>query len=288
MLFRSLAEHLDALRGFAPDGAIDMRAMTEAEARAALAVLGDLVPRAVLVSSVDVYRAYGRLHGSEPGPPEPAPFAEDAPLRETLYPYRGQGRGGMYEEYDKIPIERLFLDDPRIASTVTRLPAVYGPGDRQHRLWPWLRRMDDGRAAIPVEAAMAGWRWHSSYVEDIAAGIVLALESDAAIRRVYNVATEEALPLADWIRAIGRVAGWNGEVVIVPDGALGAAAPMRVQTLQDMAADTRRIRADLGYRELVDFDEGLRRTIAWERANPPVPDAPPDYAAEDAALAAAR
>ncbi len=283
-----LAEFEDALRGFAPDGAIDMRAMTEAEARTALTVLGTLVSRAVLVSSVDVYRAYGRLHGSEPGPPEPAPFAEDAPLREKLYPYRGQGRGAMYEDYDKIPVERLYLDGSRVASTVTRLPAVYGPGDRQHRLWPWLRRMDDGRAAIPIEASMARLRWHQSYVEDIAGGIVLALESDAAIRRVYNVATSEALPLAEWVRAVGRVAGWSGEVVIVPDGSLGAAAAMRVGTPQDMAADTRRIRAELGYRELVDFEEGLRRTIGWERAHPPVPDNPPDYAAEDAALAAAR
>jgi hypothetical protein len=36
----------------------------------------------------------------------------------------------------------------------------------------------------------------------------------------------------------------------------------------------------------VDVDTAIRRTIAWERANPPaVPLAPIDYDAEDAAIA---
>jgi dTDP-D-glucose 4,6-dehydratase len=55
----------------------------------------------------------------------------------------------------------------------------------------------------------------------------------------------------------------------------------------DLFVDTGRIRRELGYREVVAFDEALRRTVAWERANPPseVDPARFDYAAEDAALA---
>jgi nucleoside-diphosphate-sugar epimerase len=33
-----------------------------------------------------------------------------------------------------------------------------------------------------------------------------------------------------------------------------------------LAIDTSRIRAELGYREIVPREEGLRRTIEWERA----------------------
>ena len=33
--------------------------------------------------------------------------------------------------------------------------------------------------------------------------------------------------------------------------------------------DTSRIRRELGFAEQVPFDEALRRTIEWERANPP-------------------
>jgi dTDP-D-glucose 4,6-dehydratase len=31
-----------------------------------------------------------------------------------------------------------------------------------------------------------------------------------------------------------------------------------------------RLRQELGYQEIIPLDEALRRTIAWERANPPV------------------
>jgi len=55
---------------------------------------------------------------------------------------------------------------------------------------------------------------------------------------------------------------------------------------QHWVADTSRIRAELGYAEPVSRAEALRRTIEWERANPPAYDpAQFDYAAEDAALA---
>jgi nucleoside-diphosphate-sugar epimerase len=35
--------------------------------------------------------------------------------------------------------------------TILRLPALYGPGDKRHRLFPYLKRMDDVRPAILVE-----------------------------------------------------------------------------------------------------------------------------------------
>jgi len=47
-----------------------------------------------------------------------------------------------------------------------------------------------------------------------------------------------------------------------------------------------RIRKELGYSELLPRDEAIRRTIEWERANPPAaPTAQFNYAAEDDALA---
>ena len=53
-----------------------------------------------------------------------------------------------------------------------------------------------------------------------------------------------------------------------------------------MVASSDRIRKELGYRELLPREEAIRRTIEWERANPPAqPLAQFDYPAEDAALA---
>jgi hypothetical protein len=57
---------------------------------------------------------------------------------------------------------------------------------------------------------------------------------------------------------------------------------------QHWEVDSSRIRRELGYREPVSIDEGIRHTIEWERANPINPGEfnphPFDYAAEDAAL----
>jgi hypothetical protein len=40
--------------------------------------------RVVAISSQDVYLAYGRLTGLEPGPAEPVPLTEHSPLRTRL------------------------------------------------------------------------------------------------------------------------------------------------------------------------------------------------------------
>ena len=54
---------------------------------------------------------------------------------------------------------------------------------------------------------------------------------------------------------------------------------------QDLSLDTARIRHELGYAEVTPREEALRRTITWERANPPQFDpAQFDYAAEDLVL----
>lgn len=280
------------LAAFAPDVALDMRALTERDAATVGRALAGIARRRVVLSSQDVYRAYGRLIGTEPGPPDPVPLAEDAPLRERLYPYRGKdlGAGPGFDDYDKILVERDALNTPGLPGTVLRLPMVYGPGDEQHRTFEYLRRMDDGRRVIPLESGFAGWRWTSGYVEDVAHALALAVERDAAAGRVYNVGEEIAPPRAEWVRRIGGAAGWRGEVAELGRALLPPALVPDLDTAQDLVSDSTRIRAELGYRETVPPDEALRRTVAWERAHPPAALDPArfDYAAEDAALAAHR
>jgi hypothetical protein len=56
---------------------------------------------------------------------------------------------------------------------------------------------------------------------------------------------------------------------------------------QHWTASSARIRRELGYKEAVAIEEAIRRTIRWERENPPAAAflAQFDYAAEDAAVA---
>lgn len=285
----TLGDYREDLRGAAPEVVVDMIPLREADARAVLDAFAGIARRIVAISSQDVYRAYGRLIGTEPGEPLPVPFDEDAPLRECLYPYRREERPPADEtqrrlwEYDKIPVEQAVLGDPAMAGTVLRLPMVYGPGDGQHRLYEHLRRMQDGRPCILLGERIANWRWTRGYVEDVAAAIALATTDERAAGRVYNVG-DESLTMAEWVRLVGHAADWRGEVRVVPEARLPESMRTDMDERQLMVASSERIRRELGWREIVPRREGLLRTIAWELRNPPPGATPPDYAAEDAAL----
>jgi nucleoside-diphosphate-sugar epimerase len=239
------------------------------------------------LSSQDVYRAYGVMIGIEDGPIDPLPLSEEAPLRETLYPYRNQvtPEHRLYH-YDKIKVEAVYAEGGDLPGTILRLPMVYGPGDYQHRIFSYLKRMDDGRSAIILEEGIARWRWTKGYVEDIASAIVLAVTENQTIGRIYNIGAPEAICEADWVRAIGRAAGWTGEIVTLPNEALPEQLQTRFNTDQQLVIDTNLIRAELGYKENFSHEEALRRTIAWERLYPPDEIDPKkfDYSAEDALL----
>ncbi len=285
----------DEFARLAPEVVLDMRPMTEAEARLTVATFTGIARRSVTISSGDVYRAYGRLIATEPGPLEAMPLTEDAPLRERLFPYRGATPRAAddpqrwTDDYDKIPVERVVLGEPSLPGTVLRLPAVYGPRDGQHRLFEHLKRMDDGRPAILLDERLAAWRWMRGYVENIAEAIALAVSDDRAAGRVYNVAEEVALSESEWARRIGEAAAWHGAIVALPRERLPRHLLPDLDPAQDLTFDSSRIRAELGYREPVPLDDALRRAVEWERANPPAEfDAAKfDYAAEDAALASA-
>lgn len=276
--FARFDDYVETLRGLAPEVVLDVRPVREEDAARVRAFRG-VARRAVALSSQDVYRAFGRLWRTEPGPPDPVPLTEDSPLREKL------SNAGL--DYNKTGVERALAADPELPCTILRLPATHGPGDYRHRFHEHLKRMDDRRPAILLDARFAAWRWARGYVEDAAHAVALAVADERAAGRVYNVNYAETLTEAEWVREIARVVGWEGEVVAAPPEQLPE--QMRLDAFdftQQYEVDSTRIRRELGYTEIVPFDEALRRTIEWERANPPEnPDANGfDYDAEDAVL----
>jgi nucleoside-diphosphate-sugar epimerase len=263
------------LERLAPDVVIDVVPYTEAQAQDLVQAFDGIAGRIVAVSSADVYRNYDGLCGETTVPPDPTPLAEDAPLREKLYPYRGHDIEFRYrEEYDKILVEREVLNQGNLPGTIIRLPAVYGPGDRQHRLRQHLRQMDAGQSEILLDERQAGWRWTRGYVEDVAAGIALAVMHSRAAGRVYNVGEAQALTEREWIERIGDVAGWSGRVIDLPFEQVPDDLKQPFDWRYELAIDTGRIREELGYREKRSQSEALASTIEWERAHP-------GYAAQD-------
>ena len=74
-----LVDHRNDFRRFGPEVVVDMIAYTEEDARGLVGAFRGIARRIVVLSSGDVYRAYGRAIGTEPGPVEPTPLAEGAP-----------------------------------------------------------------------------------------------------------------------------------------------------------------------------------------------------------------
>lgn len=289
-----LADSREQIRQFLPDVIVDLVLSSGEQARQLMTVSRELTHRVVAISSMDVYRAWGVLHGVEPGDLQPLPLTEDSQLRSVrqLYPPETiKMMQGIFtwvdESYDKIAVEESIMNDARLPGTVLRLPMVYGPGDPLHRWFPLLKRIADGRSSILIADDFAAWRGPRGYVENVAHAIALAATSDRAAGRIYNICAEPSLPELEWQRRIATQANWPGKFIVLPRSQTPKHLVLPGNAAQHVVASSERIRAELGYEEAVEIDEAIRRTIDWEQKNPPSTINPQqfDYSAEDAALA---
>lgn len=279
-----LSDVVEEFRRFGPNVVLDMILFTERQAHELVNGLRGMVERLVVVSSADVYRNYDGFRLKPTAQPDPGPLDEDAPLRETRYPYRGYGLSFEHaDDYDKILVEQVVLGQPDLPATVLRLPAVYGPGDKGYRLRPYIQRMADGRRAILLTDDQARWRWTRDYVGNVAAAIALAVTDSRAAGRVYNVGENPTPTEREWVERIGAAAGWHGKVVTVPSDELPTHLRQPLDWRYDLHTSTVRIRSELGYAEPVSPHDVWERTFAWERAHLHEVNRP-DYSVEDTVL----
>jgi nucleoside-diphosphate-sugar epimerase len=280
---RPIGNKASELQQVAPEVVLDMVPMIEQDAREVMNIFRGMAHRVVALSSQDVYQAFGRVNKKEAGPVDPRIITEDSPLRENLYPFRGEqpriedASRKWTDDYDKILVERVMLSDSALPGTILRLPMVYGPHDYQHRTFAFLKRMDDGRPAILLDELEAQWKWSHGYVENVADAIALAVTDERAAGRIYNVAEPITFTMEEWVREIGKVAGWQERIVCAPRGTLPEPLRWGINAEQHIVVDSSRIRQELGYRERIDIDEAHRRTIEWERAHPPAKSDPQEF-----------
>jgi nucleoside-diphosphate-sugar epimerase len=287
-----LQDHQPEFRRQHFDVVVDFVLSSGRQAQQFMDTFRGIARRAVALSSMDVYRAWGVFYKTEQCALQELPLTEDSDLRTSRVTYppealkRAQAVYGWLDaEYDKIPVEQAVLSDPKLPGTILRLPMIYGPGDPLHRFHPVLKRIDDGRKQIIFANDVAPLRTPRGYVEDVAAAIVLAATSPQAAGRIYNVCETESFGELDWARKIAAATHWQGKFVVLPHDSTPKHLLWPGNTAQHVVASSERIRKELGYRELLPREEAIRRTIEWERANPAeTPLAQFDYAAEDEAL----
>lgn len=224
---------------FKPDTVIHTFAMGEADAKAMIAAFSGRTDRLVMLSSGDVYRAYGRFIGLEPGPVEQGLLSEESPLRTILYPYRenAKSKDSLEYWYEKILAEKTIMSCPDLPATVLRLPKVYGAGNNQDL------------ATIYANRHQPNWRWTHGYVENVASAIVLAAVCPQATGRIYNVGEQPTPTIAERL-------GW------MPPSSIEAVPNHHFNYAQDIAYDTTRIRKELGYHEIVPEKEAVLKTLS--------------------------
>ena len=285
------------LNRFAPDVIIDLTLSSAPQVEELMEIFRSATQRLVMLSSMDVYRAVGITHGTETGPLQELPLTEDSELRRTLHPYPPENMqilrktfAWVTDDYDKIPAERVVMNDRELPGTVLRLPMVYGPGDPLHRFYPVVKRIADGRRHIIFSETLAAWHSPRGYVENVAAAIALAATDERATQRIYNVCEQPSFSELDWARKIASAMHWDGEFVILPVERTPPHLLRPGNAAQHWTASSARIRQELAYQEPVALEDAIQRTISWEKENPPTDAslAQFDYAAEDAALAGHR
>jgi nucleoside-diphosphate-sugar epimerase len=114
--------------------------------------------------------------------------------------------------------------------TILRPTMIYGTArDRNvSRLLRFFRR-------CPVFPLCGNGLWQPIYVEDLADGVVAALDSPRAAKRVYNLAGARPLLFADLLRVAGRAVGRHVTLVRVPlEAAVVAAKVTRIVSAEQI------------------------------------------------------
>lgn len=271
-----LAMHRPELEAFRPDAVVDCRALTRADAELALEAMPH-AERWIVISSIDVYRAFGALIARVAGD-DPVPLDEMSPVRPERHPYRGRLPG--MDDYDKLDVEDVYV--PR-GATALRLPMVYGERDYQHREEFILRRIRAGRKRIPFGSGQ--WLACRGYVRDVARAVHLCLKTSRAAGEILNLCEDRTYSMRQWAEMILRAAGSDAQLIRVPDDALPEDLEETGTMPQHIAATSAKASRLLGW-TTSDPLESLRTTVEWHLQHPPFePDR--DFAADDRALATA-
>ena len=96
-----------------------------------------------------------------------------------------------------------------------------------------------------------------TYVANVVDGVLRATEAKDVSGEVINVATGGRVSLNDLLRHLAAITGGPAEAVY---------GPPREGDVRDSQADIAKAARLLGYRTLVPFEEGLRRTVEWFQA----------------------
>lgn len=211
--------------------------------------------KVVLASTSDVY-------GRNPA----VPFNEDhtdSVIGSSTVPRWAYAVSKLYDEH----LGLAYQDAYGFPVTILRFFGSYGP--RQHLTWwggPQSVFIDCVLRGKPIPVHGDGSQTRSfTYVSDTVEGIYQALARPEANGQVINIGSTEEVTILDLARRIHRLCGAGGDerIEFVPYESFSGKA---YQDVMRRVPDVDKCERLLGVRAAVGLDDGLRRTIAWQRA----------------------
>ena len=187
------------------------------------------------------------------GRPQSLPVNEDHPT----VPIDVTGINKLAAEYYHL----LYHGTYGIRSTVLRLTNTFGP--RQQ-----IRSNRQGFATVFLRQALRGETVSLygggrqvrdfNYVDDVVGAMLLAVTTPACLGKVFNLGSERAYSLIEFVEVLGKFCKFKSESVPFPDD-------KKIIDIGDYFGDFSRFRAATGWTPQVDLEEGLERTVAFYR-----------------------
>ena len=180
----------------------------------------------------------------------------------------------------KLEAERVVAEaagSGAMATTVLRLPLVYGPGMKANM----LRLFDIVDRGVPLPLGSVRNRRSLVFTGNVAAAIQTVIATPAAAGEVFFVRDLQEASTPDLIRAIARALGRPARLVPVPIQLFRLAGragdmlsrfvrmPIGTSTVSklfgSLSVDASRIALVTGFRPPYSMEEGLRITAEWYR-----------------------
>ena len=207
--------------------------------------------RLVFASTSDVYGKNPRL-----------PFAEtdDLYLGETSVKRWAYATSKILDEH----LCFAYQQERGVPVTILRFFGSYGPG--QNRTW-W-----GGPQSVFIDAALRGQEMdvHGdgqqtrsfTYVDDTVDGIVRAMFSERAMGGIFNIGDTKPVTIHALAEMVWRLAGTGApKIRRVSYQAFG-----RYEDVRARVPEIGKARDILGFEPRIGLEEGLRRTIDWQRS----------------------